>query len=186
LDYNGRAATYDFRKASYVVLGDAMPTVSGGFNTNVSYKGIDLGVNFLYKIGGKLYDGAYKDVADDGYYWERIRAKSYYENMWTENNPNGTQPKIDGNDLTDAMQYSSRHIHDASFLRIKSLSLGYTLPSPVLNNALISDARLFFNANNLWTIAKYKEADPEVNQYGTRGWETPIGKTFVFGIELKF
>lgn len=186
LDFHGRAATYDFRKADYVVIGDAMPLVSGGFYTDVSYKGIDLGVNFIYKIGGKLYDGAYKDVADDGYYWERIRAKSYYENMWTENNPNGTQPKIDGNDLTDAMQYSSRHIHDASFLRIKSLSLGYTLPSPVLNNALISDARLFFNANNLWTIANYKEADPEVNQYGTRGWETPIGKTFVFGIELKF
>lgn len=186
LDYNGRAATYDFRKASYVVLGDAMPTVSGGFNTNVSYKGIDLGVNFLYKIGGKLYDGAYKDVADDGYYWERIRAKSYYENMWTENNPNGTQPKIDGNDLTDAMQYSSRHIHDASFLRIKSLSLGFTLPKSILRDALIRDARLFFNANNLWTIANYKEADPEVNQYGTRGWETPIGKTFVVGVELKF
>jgi hypothetical protein len=51
---------------------------------------------------------------------------------------------------------------------------------------LIRDARLFFNANNLWTIANYKEADPEVNQYGTRGWETPIGKTFVVGVELKF
>jgi TonB-linked SusC/RagA family outer membrane protein len=186
LDFNGRAATYDFRKAGYVVIGDAMPLVSGGFYTDVSYKGIDLGANFIYKIGGKLYDGAYKDVADDGYYWERIRAKSYYENMWTENNPNGTQPRIEGTDLTDAMQYSSRHIHDASFLRIKSLSLGYTLPRTVLSNALISDARLFFNANNLWTIANYKEADPEVNQYGTRGWETPIGKTFVFGIELKF
>lgn len=186
LDFHGRAATYDYRKAEYVVIGDAMPLVSGGFYTDVSYKGIDLGVNFIYKIGGKLYDGAYKDVADDGYYWERIRAKSYYENMWTENNPNGTQPRIEGTDLTDAMQYSSRHIHDASFLRIKTLSLGYTLPRPVLNNALISDVRLFFNANNLWTVANYKEADPEVNQYGTRGWETPIGKTFVFGIELKF
>ena len=185
-EYNGRGATYDFRKANYVVLGDVMPKVSGGFNTNVSYKGIDLGVNFLYKIGGKLYDGAYKDVADDGYYWERIHAKSYYENMWTESNPNGTQPKLDGNDLTDAMQYSSRQMHDASFLRIKSLSLGYSLPKNLLKKALISDTRLFFNATNLWTVAKYKEADPEVNQYGTRGWETPIGKTFVFGIELKF
>lgn len=185
-EYNGRGATYDFRKANYVIIGDVMPKVTGGFNTNVSYKGIDLGVNFLYKIGGKLIDGAYKDVADDGYYWERIRAKSYYENMWTENNKNGTQPRLDGNDLTDAMQYSTRQMHDASFLRIKSLSLGYSLPKNLLKKALISDTRLFFNATNLWTVAKYKEADPEVNQYGTRGWETPIGKTFVFGIELKF
>ncbi len=184
--YNGRGATYDYKKANYTILGDAVPTVSGGFNTNVSFKGIDLGLNFIYKIGGKLYDGAYKDVADDGYYWERIHAKSYYENMWTVNNPNGTQPKLDGNDLTDAMQYSSRHIFNASFLRLKSLSLGYSIPKKWLQKAMISESRLFFNASNLWTASKYKEADPEVNQYGTRGWETPIGKTFVFGIEVKF
>ena len=184
--YNGRAATYNYRQANYVILGDVMPKLSGGFNTAVSYKGVDIGLNFIYKIGGKLYDGAYKDVADDGYYWERIRAKSYYENMWTESNPNGTQPRLDGNDLTDAMQYSSRHIFDASFLRLKNMSVGYTLPKQLVKKALIDDVRLFFNATNLWTISKYKEADPEVNQYGTRGWETPIGKTYVFGVELKF
>ncbi|MBP1639891.1 MAG: TonB-dependent receptor plug [Bacteroidetes bacterium] len=184
--YNGRGATYDYKKANYTILGDAVPTVSGGINTNVSYKGFDLGLNFIYKIGGKLYDGAYKDVADDGYYWERIRAKSYYENMWTVSNPNGTQPKLDGNDLTDAMQYSSRHLFDASFLRLKSLSFGYAIPKKWLQKVLISESRVFFNASNLWTTAKYKEADPEVNQYGTRGWETPIGKTFVFGVEVKF
>lgn len=184
--YNGRGATYDFNKANYTIIGNAIPDVSGGFNTNVSYKGFDLGLNFIYKIGGELYDGAYKDVADDGYYWERIRAKSYYKNMWTEENPNGTQPKLRGTDLTDAMQYSSRHICDASFLRLKNLSLGYSIPRQVLSKVMMSQARLYFNASNLWTASKYKEADPEVNEYGTRGWETPIGKTYVVGIELKF
>ena len=52
--------------------------------------------------------------------------------------------------------------------------------------ALIQNARLFFSGTNLLTFANYKDADPEVNEYGTRGWETPLGKTFVFGIELKF
>lgn len=184
--YNGRNATYNFRNANYVILGEAIPKVSGGINTNVSYKGINLGLNFLYKIGGKLYDGAYKDVADDGYYWERIRAKSYYENMWTENNPNGTQPRLDGNDLTDAIQYSSRHLHDASFLRLKNMSLGYALPKLFVSKLHMGDARVFFNASNIWTMSKYREADPEVNSFGTRGWETPFGKTYVFGIELKF
>lgn len=185
-EYNGRGATYDYKKANYTLIGNAIPDVSGGINTNVSYKGIDLGLNFIYKIGGQLYDGAYKDVADDGYYWERIRAKSYYENMWTVNNPNGTQPKLDGNDLTDAMQYSTRHIFNASFLRLKSLSVGYSIPKSIIRKVLLSDARIFFTSSNLWTTAKYKEADPEVNQYGTRGWETPIGKTFVFGFDVKF
>ncbi|MDY2642181.1 MAG: TonB-dependent receptor, partial [Mediterranea sp.] len=82
-EYNGRGATYDYENANETILGDVIPKVTGGLNTNISWKGIDFGLNFIYKIGGKLYDGAYKDVADDGYYWERIRAKSYYENMWT-------------------------------------------------------------------------------------------------------
>ena len=106
--------------------------------------------------------------------------------MWTEYNTSGSQPRLDGNDLTDSMQYSTRHMHNASFLRLKNISIGYTLPKQWTNKALISNARVYFNASNLWTISKYKEADPEVNQYGTRGWETPIGKKFVFGIDLLF
>lgn len=185
-EYNGRGATYDYSNANYTIIGNAIPKVAGGFNTSVTYKGFNLGLNFIYKIGGKLYDGAYKDVADDGYYWERVRAKSYYENMWTEYNTNGTQPRLDGNDLTDSMQYSTRHMHDASFLRLKNLSFSYSLPRQLISKAMLNNARFFFNASNLWTISKYKEADPEVNQYGTRGWETPLGKTFVFGVDLIF
>ena len=185
-EFNGREATYDFKGAHESILGDATPDVYGGISTNLSYKGFDFGLNFIYKIGGKLYDAAYKDVADDGYYWERIRAKSYYENMWSEQNPNGTQPRIEGTDLIDAMQSSSRMMYDASFIRLKNLSLGYTIPKDLTNKVMIRSARVFFNASNLWTFANYKEADPEVNSYGTRGWETPIGKTFVFGFELNF
>lgn len=185
-EWKGRGATYDYDNAYETILGDVIPKVTGGINTNISWKGIDLGLNFIYKIGGKLYDGAYKDVADDGYYWERIRSKYYYENMWTPTNTNGSQPALRGIDLTDSMQYSSRHMHNASFLRLKTLSLGYNLPKTLISKVMLSNARVFFNASNLLTISKYKEADPEVNSYGTRGWETPIGKTFVFGIDLKF
>lgn len=184
--YNGRGATYDYKSANYTIIGSAIPAVSGGFSSDLKYKSFDLNLNFIYKIGGKLYDAAYKDVADDGYYWARIRAASYYKDMWTPDNPNGTQPRLQGTDLTDAMQYSSRHISNASFLRLKNLSFGYTLPSNLLQRVFISNARLFFTASNLLTWAKYKEADPEVNQYGTRGWETPISKTFTFGIDLTF
>lgn len=185
-EYNGRGATYDYENANYVIIGNGIPQLYGGFNTNLSYKGMDFGLNFIYKIGGSIYDAAYKDVADDGYYWERIRAKSYYKNMWSEQNPNGTLPKLDGNDPKDAMQYSSRMISNASFLRLKNLSVGYTLPKGLTQKAMIKRTRVYFNASNLLTFSKYKEADPEVNEYSTRGWETPIGKTFVFGIELDF
>ena len=94
--------------------------------------------------------------------------------------------RYEGVDLDDPQQYSSRHLFNASYLRLKNLSLAYTLPKAMTRKAFIENARLFFTASNLWTIAKYKEADPEVSEYGTRGWETPIGKTFVVGVELKF
>lgn len=184
--FNGRGATYNYSEAERIVLGSAMPDVYGGLNTNIEYKSISLGFNFIYKIGGNLYDGAFKDMADDGYYWERTRAQYYYDHMWTANNTNGTLPKLDGNDLTDPMQYSSRQMYDASFLRLKNINLAYTLPSALAHKIGASNARLYFNGTNLLTFSKYKIADPEVNQYGTRGWETPFGKTYTFGVELSF
>jgi len=184
--HHGRGATYDYANANRVILGSAIPTVYGGLNTTVTYNAFALGFNFSYKIGGHLYDGAFKDMADDGYYWERIRSQYYYEHRWTVENTSGSLPKLDGNDLTDAMQYSSRQMHDASFLRLKNINLTYTIPTQVVNRVGVSGARIYFNGTNLLTFSKYKIADPEVNQFGTRGWETPYGKTYTFGIELSF
>ena len=184
--YKDRGATYDFNNANYTILGSATPTVYGGLNTDLSYKRFSLALNFNYKIGGYIYDGAYKDVADDGYYWERIRARNYDENRWTESNPNGSEPKLDGNDLEDAIQYSSRQMYDANFLRLKNITLAYNLPDQLINRIGLSNVRVYANGTNLLTFSKYKNADPEVNQYGTRGWETPFGKTYTFGVEFSF
>lgn len=184
--HEGRGATYDYSAAHRVILGSAIPNVFGGVNTDVSYKGVSLGLNFMYKIGGSLYDGAFKDMADDGYYWERIRAQYYYDNRWTAENPNGSLPKLLGTDPTDAMQHSSRQMHDASFLRLKNVNLAYAIPAGLTQRIGMNNARIYFNGTNLITFSKYKIADPEVNQYGTRGWETPYAKTYTFGIELNF
>lgn len=183
-EFKGKGATYSYSKANMTILGDGIPKVYGGINSNVSYKGFTLGLNFNYKIGGKLYDGAFKDVADDGYYWERIRSQYYYDNMWTENNKSGTLPALSGNDLTDAIQYSSRQMYSASFLRLKNITLGYNIPTNVLQKVHLKSTRIFFNGSNLFTTSKYKIADPEVNEYATRGWEVPLAKTYVFGLEI--
>ncbi|MGE6219317.1 SusC/RagA family TonB-linked outer membrane protein [Nubsella zeaxanthinifaciens] len=184
--FNGRGITYNFNNANRKIIGDGIPDVYGGFNTNVEYKGISFGLVFNYKLGGDIYDGAYKDVADDGYYWERIRAKSTYDNMWTPQNTSGSLPLLRGTDLTDPMQYSTRQLHSASFLRLKNILLAYRLPTKIVSKVGASNARIYFNGTNLVTFSKYKEADPEVNQYSTRGWETPLGKTYTFGLEFSF
>ncbi|RXJ44431.1 SusC/RagA family TonB-linked outer membrane protein [Gelidibacter gilvus] len=181
---NGRGATYDFKDANYTIIGDGVPDVFGGLSTQVKYKGVSLGLDFIYKLGGKLYDGAEKDVADDGYYWERIRSQYAIDDMWTEQNPNGSLPKVRGTDLTDAIQKSGRHIYDASFLRLKNIRLNYDLPTKLINPIGFENVRLYVIGTNLLTFSKYKNADPEVNQYAARGWETPFMKNYTFGIEL--
>src|SRR5690606_25152348 len=183
---DGRGASYAWQDANYILIGDGIPKVYGGFGTDLEFKGITLGANFIYKIGGDLYDGASKDVVDDGYYWERIRAQYQYDNMWTAENPTRSLPRIEGFDPTDAIQFSSRNLYDASFLRLKNITLAYNLPLSLINRLGIDNTRIYFNGTNMLTFSKYKLADPEVNQYSTRGWETPYGKTFTFGIEIGF
>ena len=181
---DGRGATYNFNDANQTIIGDGIPDVYGGLNTQVAYKGFTLGFDFIYKLGGKLYDGAEKDVADDGYYWERIRSQYAIDNMWTTENPNGTLPKVSGNDLTDAIQKSGRHIYDASFIRLKNIRLNYDLPSDWIKPIGFDNVRLYIIGTNLLTFSKYTNADPEVNQFASRGWQTPYMKNYTFGIEL--
>ena len=75
-------------------------------------------------------------------------------------------------------------MHKADYLRLKSTTLGYNLPAYLVNKIGLDKARVYFNGANLFTKAAYTVYDPEVNEYGTRGWELPLGKTYTFGIEV--
>lgn len=183
---NGRGATYDFNNANETIIGDAFPDVSGGINTEVAYKGISLGLNFIYKLGGWLYDSVDQQVADDGLYWERLRSQYAVDNMWTEENPNGSLPKVRGTDEEGVTQYSTRHLYDASFIRLKNIRLGYDFPSSITDRMKLSSLRVYAVGSNLLTFSKYKHADPEVNQFATKGWELPFTKNYTFGVELSF
>ena len=130
-DENGRNIVYDFGDADEVILADLVPVVHGGINSDFSWKGLSLGLNFNYKIG-KMYDGAEQNTTDDGYFWERIRSRNMWENRWTDANPNGSLPRIIGNDSEDFEQYSSRHIHNGNYLRLKTVTLGYNLPKNII------------------------------------------------------
>jgi len=88
--------------------------------------------------------------------------------------------------MEDVNQKSSRHMNKADFLRLKNISVSYTLPRTLTGKVNVQNARVFFNGNNLWTLAAHKEYDPEVNEFGSRGWEIPLGRTFTFGLEFSF
>lgn len=182
--YNGRGASNSVAKAKQILIGSPIPKAYGGFGTEAEYKGVSLGLSFNYKIGGDLYDAGSKDVAEDGYYWERIRSAHGIQQVWRPDFTEGVLPKVSGNDPEDGISNSTRHLYDASFLRLKQVTLAYRLPEALTQRAKISNARIFFNGTNLLTFSKFKLADPEVNQYGSRGWETPFGKTYTFGLEF--
>jgi outer membrane receptor protein involved in Fe transport len=186
LTVDGRPATYDYSNASEVIIGDANPWLFGGLNTDFGWKGVTLSFNFAYKLGGDMYDAPERDVNDDGYYWERIMSQDAFDNRWTPENPDAKYPMRIAIDLEDVNQKSSRHMHPAEYMRLKSTTLAYTLPQSITSKIKISGARVYFNGANLWTIAAWKVYDPEVNEYGTRGWEMPLGKTYTFGIEASF
>lgn len=184
--FNGRGATNNQAKAQQIISGSPTPKLYGGLGTDLNYKNFSLGLSFIYKVGGKLFDHGSRDVAEDGYYWERVRSKYHVENVWTPDNTHSLYPKISGNDKEGGINRSTRHLYDASFLRLKNVNLAYNLPAEITNQIGLSNTRIFFNGTNLLTFSKFKWADPEVNQYGTRGWEMPFGKTYTFGIEVNF
>jgi len=186
LTVDGRPATYDYKNASEVILGDVHPKLFGGINTDLAWKGITLSMNFMYKIGGYTYDAAEKDCNDDGYYWERIMSLDAYENRWTPEHQDAIYPQRVAIDMEDVNQKSSRHMHPADFARLKSITLGYNLPVGLVSKVKLSGVRVYFNGANLLTLAAWKVYDPEVNEYGSRGWEMPLGKTYTFGIEASF
>jgi len=182
--HNGRGASNSVADAKQIIAGSPTPKAYGGINTDFEYKGISLGFNFNYKIGGKIFDHGSRDVAEDGYYWERIRSYYAIQESWSPDNPNSLYPRVSGNDPEDGITRSTRHLYDASFIRLKNVNLSYRLPDAVTSKLRLNNLRVFFNGTNLLTASKFKWADPEVNQYGTRGWETPYGKTYTFGLEI--
>ena len=183
---DGRPATYNYTKASEKIIGDVHPKLFGGLNTSVEWKGISLSLNFTYKIGGYTYDAVGRDVTDDGYYWERIISKDQYDNRWTPENKTARYPMRIAIDLEDVNQRSTRHMHKADYLRLKGMTLAYNLPKNIVSKIKLANARVYFNGTNLFTMAAYDVYDPEVNEYGTRGWEIPLGKTYTFGIDFTF
>jgi hypothetical protein len=109
-----------------------------------------------------------------------------YDNRWTPEHKDAKYPMRIAIDQEDVNQYSSRHMFPTDYMRLKSITLAYNLPPSITGKIKISSARVYFNGANLWTLAAYKVYDPEVSEYGTRGWEMPLGKTYTFGVEASF
>ena len=171
-------ATYD-RK----VLGASFPKFSYGMTFTADYKGFDLMVLMQGLGGQKQQLGSYQGYAlYNGGQIQRWQA----DNRWTEENPDrdAEYPKLTSlNNSSGVIMTSSYWLRDASFLRIKNIQLGYTLPDQMISGLGISKLRVYFSGQNMFTFSKsYPGWDPEIKA----GNFYPITATYTFGLNLKF
>lgn len=146
-------------EADKVVLGNSQPNFTYGFSTSFSYKKFDASVLFQGSQGNKLYNALRQNLET---YSTTYNSSAIVAERWTATNPSTTVPRAYE---TSKIYLDSRYIEDASFLKLKNITIGYTLPFRITNSKN-SNLRIFVSAQNLLTITKYKGYDPEASRYG--------------------
>ena len=173
------------------VIGNAQAKLIGGLTNNFSWKGLDLGIFFQFSYGNKILN----------------YGNSFLLNPGTDLRVNQTTAALrrwqKPGDITDIPRYeyryayngysSSRNLQDGSFLRLKNVSLGYTVPARWTSKAKLGAVRLYANATNLWTLTRYNGGDPEVSTndgsttaQGIDFFTLPQVKTLVAGLSVSF
>ena len=174
--------------ADRVYCGSPFPKFTYSVNGNISYKNIDLSVGFQGVTGNKIYN-ATKQTLEDVTKGTNFLASTL--DYWTPENKNAAHPRLiwtDPNRNTRAE--SDRYLEDGSYFRMRNLQIGYTFPNSWFNG-VIQKARVYFNAENLFTITSYSGYTPDVNSTNvySRGFDEfiyPSNRTFMFGLNVTF
>ncbi|MBD2767257.1 TonB-dependent receptor [Hymenobacter sp. BT664] len=179
------------------LVGNAWPNYFGGVSNSFAYKGFDLGFTLNFEQGAKImnmnrfflvHGGTQSNI---GYLAEQL-------NRWQRPGDVTDIPRLTTNPASNnyggvVQNLSDRYLEDGSFLRVRTLSLGYTVPTAVAAQAHLSSLRVYVQAANLFTITPYSGLDPEVNsQSGVANtknfdWATvPQPRTFQVGATVGF
>lgn len=163
-----------------VVIGNPYPRWMYGFNLNLQYKDFDMGAIFqgLGRVDRIFQQNGQLPMTDD-----RNNALTYWMNRWTPENPSTKLPRLGG---VNNQQFSDFYIQDASYLRLRNLEIGYTLPASLTGKAKIQRFRVFVSAQNLLTFTKLENFDPERATGSASDRNVPLYKVFTTGVNLKF
>lgn len=142
------------------VIGCGQPLHTGGFGNTFNFYGFDLNIFFSWSYGNDVIN-ANRLYFENGSITNTNQLKTY-TNRWTPENPTSDIPRV-GADIASMFVYSSRVVEDASFLRLRNVTLGYTLPRKVLRKMNFDTMRFYISGENLWTLTKYSGPDPEVS-----------------------
>lgn len=181
-----RTITEDATEANYIVYKSADPRVSGGWTNTLKYKMLDLSFTLSFSLGGYSYDNGASKLEHAGKETAH-NLQALYQDRWQKpGDKTNIEMVMVGNPYDMSSVVNSRRIHSTDHLRLKSLSLGFTLPKKMVRKAYLENVRAYFSAVNLLTWAAYDGYDPEVASNGVVYFDTPKMKTLTFGIDIKF
>lgn len=188
-----REVTSSYAEADQVELGAYTPKFFGGFSTSLFWKQFDANMVFGYSVGGKIYNYTRLEYDSDGTYTDRNQMRLMPSwSRWTKPGDIATHPKAIYENATKSNSVSSRYLEDGSYLKLRSISLGYNLELPQFN---LKNVRFFVTGENLFTITNYSGVDPELPTYddgtgrkivGVTTTVYPSTRKFLFGINVTF
>ena len=178
-------------------LGSPIPKFYGGLDLTASYKGFDFNAYFYAVYGNKLLNyekSNLQSFQNRGFVGVQNVSTDFYENHWTPSNPSNTYSRASYNDdATGSNVPSSAWIENGSFLKLKNLTVGYTLPSILSQRFSLSKVRAYVSTQNLFTITSYSGLDPEIgiqggnaSQNGVDNGTYPGSRYFTIGLNVTF
>ncbi|ASB50024.1 SusC/RagA family TonB-linked outer membrane protein [Alkalitalea saponilacus] len=178
-------------------MGSPMPKFHGGLLNEFSYRGFDLSIFFQGAYGHKLYKLHEEGIGGGGSLGAAAVPtnvfKDIYDDRWTTPGQNAKQPRVVGGASgIFNTQRSSRYLEDASFLRLKTITLGYTIPTVYTQMVNLNSVRFYVTGQNLLTFTNYTGFDPEIStetavaNYGVDQGAIPQMRTIMFGVSANF
>ncbi|MEM9528253.1 MAG: TonB-dependent receptor, partial [Bacteroidota bacterium] len=171
-------------------IGNALPDFTGGVDNKLSWKGLELDFFFQFNLGNEVYNNnlAFAEGLNS-VFAPTVRS---FEGAWREEGDGNMFPRITGGSgASNNRQESDRFVEDGSFVRLKSATLAYSLPTSFLKATNIRSLRVYISGTNLITWTNYSWYDPEVNTFGdsnvalgTDFLTYPLARTIQFGINL--
>jgi TonB-linked SusC/RagA family outer membrane protein len=185
----GDEITTDYNAASKRYLGTASPDFQGGFTTNLKYKNFDLSFQMNYSIGGKIYGSNLRYDEQTGNSFGNNYTNYVYDNRWKEPGDVAEVPMMCFAYGNDWNSHSSRFLMDASYLKLRSVIFGYSVPQRLIKKIGAKNMRLFVSADNLYTFVSdnYRGFDPaSVDADGIQSWNYPVPRNYMFGVNIGF
>lgn len=155
-----KTSSYGDASKNQKVIGAYTPDFFGGFSTNLNYKNFDFAAIFSYSVGGEIYNYARAEFDSDGAYTDRNQMNLHSGwTRWEKPGDIATHPQALYNNSSNSNKASSRFLETGTYLKMRSITLGYNLP---IERMHISNLRLYIAGENLFTISHYSGVDPEL------------------------